>query len=168
MVATLALALATVWLAVVTHRMATSTGKLVALESRPYMTLETIAYVALMPSSTASVGAVQIELRFANTSRVLTQYTVKDISLSLDGRITETPLYLNRGGFVYPGEKATFRLCPIDRIDSVQVIHGILNYTIGFQSPGKKGLYTSHRKLALVRDANGFNWTYLEQSEQEQ
>ena len=146
--ATALMAVATIWLAWKTTQMVGIASRQIGIDERPYLALDGFEIRQIKPDTTSTMGSFKLGLRFRNTGRVIAQYRVLEINVTVDGGIQENPHYKNMRGTVYPEDRGVFWCAAIDNVDVASFPKkGIVDYTIDYGSPGRTETYTTHRKI---------------------
>jgi archaellum component FlaG (FlaF/FlaG flagellin family) len=167
--ANLLLAAATVLLAWDTRRMASSTermtqltAKMMNVEQRPYLYCQTLMYNQIGPTTSNNTGAVQIGLVMRNPGKVIAEYAITDIALTLDGRTVERPSFINRGTRVFPSDAGVFWMPPIDRVDNPGgPKQGTLDLTLSYWTPGETNQYPYDYRMNYVLEGGDVRWVEL-------
>jgi hypothetical protein len=107
---TLVLGAATVWLAIVTSRMAAATSEAVSLEAEPLLAFVSPTW---MLGGGPPIHHMGIRLHLSNPGKVLVSYRVERIELFINRQqyVTRQPI-LNVGGVIHPSGGTTFYTYP--------------------------------------------------------
>lgn len=108
---TLALAVATVWLAIATQQMARASKASIELQSTPYLAIEGLTFglghANDLQLATPS-GIVRLGLLLLNPGHVLVNYEVEELTVTFSGTSLDKPSFLTKRGVVHPGAKAQY------------------------------------------------------------
>lgn len=108
---TLALATATVWLAVATQKMASATKEAVTLQSRPYLSFDGVSLGIGRTDNlvtAAKAGIARPALLLSNPGQVLVTYEVEELAVTFAGASIAAPHFYTRGGVIQPKGNAQF------------------------------------------------------------
>jgi len=165
---TLALAIATVWLALETRRMARATRDLVELQGRPYLALAGLQ-LTLAPALsllTEDQGTMaRLALQLSNPGQVLVTYEVDDIEVTFEGVKIQKPAFDNRGGVVHPKEEALFFYPAITTPSPLRPgVKGEVRFKMRFWSTPHREHYLDARLRYQVTsiDPGRIEWLFLE------
>jgi hypothetical protein len=162
---TVGLAVATVWLAAETRKMAVAARASIDLESRPYLAFRGF-YVnigALHDVSTQNAGAFRIGLRLANPGKVLVTYEVESMSVSLAGNPAPDPHFDTSSGVIHPGEETTFFYPVIATTTPVTApSEAVVEYAIRYWAVPTERKSMRARVRLLLTSATTHEWIYLE------
>ena len=108
---TLALAVATVWLAVATHIMAKATREAVALQAQPFLAVEGIVLELGQAANIATgspTGMSRLALHLSNPGQVRIMYEVEAFNVTFNESAVQAPTFLTRRGVIHPKAQAHF------------------------------------------------------------
>jgi hypothetical protein len=167
---TLALTIATVWMAISTRNAALASKQIFALEARPFLVFSKPVFRIYIKISRESKAVdsrtVKLGLEFRNPSRVPVTYEVKSLRMTMDGRTVENPHFNTHGSIVYPNEHAIFWYGEIPVTDDpTPPIRGVIEYQLEYLSTDHLGRYKKSQKMNYELtsfDPYSCDWSYLE------
>ena len=165
---TLGLAIATVWLAFETRRMATATRDLVELQGRPYLAftgLQLALSPALNVSSDDQGTSARLALQLSNPGQVLVTYEVDDLEVTFEGVKIKNPTFDNRGGVIHPKDQALFFYPSITTPSALRPgVSGEVGFKIRFwSSPHRQHHLDARLRYQVTSIESGhLEWLYLE------
>ena len=170
---TLGLAIATVWLAFATHRLANITRKAFDLEARPYFAFgDFVLRIFLkrdLQSEATRQSLLRVGLVFKNPGKIPVHYKLTEISVTFSGQTVDKPRFQNMGGIIYPGDSSIFWYGNIENVDvSSLPKQGIVEYKAEYRSDVTTQLYETFRKIEYTLNSiepYSLDWIYLDQSD---
>lgn len=167
---TIVLVLVTGYYAVITHRIMKYQRDITILEYRPFLKLEEIQVAKLVDENSKMKG-IRIGIELSNVGRILLKYEVNKMFASIEDKVSNKIVFLNNGGYVYPGQTVSFTygVIEIDEEEVPEVLKGILEYELMYFSTEKKK-YKSYRKylLTFFQKTSRIEWKSLEEDEIEE
>jgi hypothetical protein len=167
---TIVLVIVTGYYAIITHRIMKYQRDITILEYRPFLKLDEIQVTKLVDENSKMKG-IRIGIELNNVGRILLKYEVKNMFASIEDKISNKVVFLNNGGYVYPGQTVSFTygVIEIDEEEAPEVLEGILEYELTYFSTEKKK-YKSYRKYLLTyfSKSNRIEWKSLEENEIEE
>lgn len=167
----LVLAGATVWLAIVTWRSALVTKASFELDARPYFAFNNFYFIFFLDkpeddSLPPSRGTVKIGLIFRNPGRVLINYKVKSIRVTLAGLTIDNPKFEIAGGTIYPNDQSIFWYGNIGNVDISKIpLTGVVEYDVSYYAIDGSKHYDSVRKIQYTINSiipvSSWDWIYL-------
>lgn len=169
---TIVLVFITGYYAVVTHRILKYQKDITTLELRPFLKMETLLCNLVCKRETQEVEAVQLGIKFKNTSRVMLKYCITIISASIEDAIIDNPQFINYGGYVYPDQTVDFTY-PLIQVAHHRKPHldAKIEYEVEYYS-NENQKYNSVREYIIAinvgdDDNKTFIWKSLKEEERE-
>jgi len=136
---------ALVWYTVLTYKLAKITQQAYLLDRRPYLAykqLDLLKKVNLQDKLDQ-----QIKIVLENVGKVPLNYTVKEITVSIDGATHPNPTFVSMGGSISPGSTGNFKYPFISTMTPSKghASSGEVEYYIEYTSIGSE-IYTLRRK----------------------
>ena len=162
---TAALAVATVWLAISTQRMAAAAKASVDLAAHPYLSIRGtyVSLGALRDLSAVHSGATRLGIRLFNPGKVRVTYQIDQIIASIGGHTVDTPKFETTSGVVHPDEETTYFFPVIPSPKPIQSpAEGEIAVTISFWSIPTEKQSLKAKLRVFVTSPTNHEWLFLE------
>lgn len=160
-----AMALATVWLAVETRRMAAAAKASVDLAARPYLAFHGIFLNIgnLQNPGTHYTGAVRMGVRLKNPGKVLVYYHVPHITASFAGYGPLDSKFDSHGGVLHPEEEVVY-FYPLIATPAPPKApaEGEIEFQISFWSAPKERKTLRGKLKVVLTSASSHEWNFIE------
>jgi hypothetical protein len=143
-IATIALAAATFALAWFTNRMARTTDQSFALESRPYLAHLECRFEASNAVVDGFLEVARLLLEFENVGRVIANYELRSLVLTLNGPTAQTGAAMRRGA-IFPTKKGLIwvALGALPTVGSALAIR----FDVSYWAPGSDKRFASRASV---------------------
>jgi hypothetical protein len=163
------LAVATVWLAIETHRMGKAVKDSITLEAQPYLAMTglNIHFQRLATAPTVRLAdSVRIGIVLLNPSKVPVGYSVRSLRVTIGGATLDNPRFATHGGAMFPSQTEIYwygtisginiTTLPAQGVVEYEIEYGLLESPAGHTAKGRL-VYTVYA-LSPIR----YDWMYLE------
>lgn len=156
-------ALATVFLAIATWRMASISREEFALSTRPFFAFKNIIFKIFAKKSDGQTH-LRVGIIFRNPGKVPIRYDVKSMRVTFGGQTIDDPKFATRGGEIYPDDETIFWYGTILNVNMSNLpCPGVLQYEIDYSDMLKKETVTTKKKIQYTfnsLDPPNFDWIY--------
>lgn len=166
-----ALAIATVWLAIATHRAALATKAMVQLEAEPFLDFKNLQFRLQSPADVNSTqpSSAKVGLGFSNPGKVRVRYTVKSILVTMRGHTAENPKFVTTGSILLPGAEAVYWY-PAFAVTGALVapLAGTAEFHVTYESIDGKVVHNIKRRLEYIIHSfspSQCDWTFLQEND---
>lgn len=164
---TLVLAVATVWLAVATQKMAKATRQSIQLQSVPYLAIGGLSLDLITFNQIGvpvPVQTTRLSLLLSNPGQVLVSYQVEKMDVTFNGIGNPSPHFLNNGGVIHPKAVTTFFHPPIGTSAPIQAgQEGVVELRISYWATEDEKHFVDARIGYALKSLtpSGVDWIYL-------
>lgn len=161
---TAGLAVATVWLAIETRRMASAAKAQVDLQSQPFLSFRGVDIISVNAANLSnghSQPAFGLRLRLGNPGQVLVSYNVEDIHSSLTDQALTPSSFKTTGGVIHPSEETLFILPFAINAASTLLPLIDIEFTISYWAVPTKYYWIKAKVQVQVISLNPLNWQWV-------